>query len=207
MKLSFMKNNTESSFDGRRAGRAVVQLPAGLQRIGVVVVFVTAALAFALPCAHAAPSISPTDQDFILAAAQDSMTDVKLGRLAIRNAVREDVKAFGQTMVKDHTAINADLQVLATQKGLATTGSLDPKHQAVVDKLTALTGIKFDDAYIADMKRDHKKNAREFEAESEETKDAEIKSFVDNAIPLEKAHLNQITEMKEVAAAGVDPNR
>jgi len=202
-----MKNNTESSFEGKRVRKAVVQILADSQRDGFAIACAVAALAFTLPCAKAAPSISTADQDFILGAAQDGMTEIKLGRLAVRNAVREDVKTFGQTIVQDHTAINADLQVLATQKGVALAGSLDPKHQAVVDKLTALTGIKFDDAYISAMKRDHKKDAKEFETESEETKDAEIKSFVDKNIPMVKAHLNQITAMKEVEPAGEEPSR
>jgi hypothetical protein len=37
------------------------------------------------------------------------MTEVKLGELASTSGVRDDVKSFGQMMVKDHTAINDDL--------------------------------------------------------------------------------------------------
>jgi len=32
------------------------------------------------------------------------MTEVKLGELAAQKGMRDDVKAFGQMMVKDHTA-------------------------------------------------------------------------------------------------------
>jgi putative membrane protein len=45
------------------------------------------------------------------------MTEVKLGELAAQNGKLDDVKAFGQMMVKDHTAINEDLITLASQKG------------------------------------------------------------------------------------------
>jgi len=63
-------------------------------------------------------------QRFILAAPR-GMTEVKLGELAAQKGMRDDVKAFGQMMVKDHTAINDDLKALAVQKGVTLPGSLD----------------------------------------------------------------------------------
>ena len=67
---------------------------------------VAAGLLIAVPRANAATTVSTADKDFILAAAQGGMTEVKLGELAAQKAMRDDVKAFGQMMVKDHTAIN-----------------------------------------------------------------------------------------------------
>jgi putative membrane protein len=75
----------------------------------------------------------------------------------------------------------------------------------MVDKMEALAGIKFDDAYIAGMIKDHKMDAKEFKTEAAETKDAEIKTFVDRSISLVEEHLSQVTAMKKVPAAGVDP--
>jgi putative membrane protein len=147
----------------------------------------------AVPSAKA----TTTDQDFILAAAQGGMTEVKLGELAATNGMRVDVKEFGQMMVKDHTAINDDLKALATQKGVTLPDSLDAKHQAMVDKMTALTGAKFDDAYIAGMIKAHTKDAKAFKAESAATKDADIKIFLDKSMPVVEAHLQHITAMKK----------
>jgi putative membrane protein len=147
--------------------------------------------------ANAATAVSTADKDFILAAAQGGMTEVKLGELAAQNGKRDDVKAFGQMMVKDHSAINDDLKALAAQKGVTLPDSLDAKHQGMVDKMAALTGSEFDNAYIAGMIKDHKADAKEFKAESAETKDADIKSFVDKSIPVVDGHLKRITAMKK----------
>ena len=155
------------------------------------------ALGLLVPRANAATTISTTDQDFMLAAAQGGMTEVKLGELAATNGTRPDVKEFGQMMVTDHTAINNDLKALAAQKGVALPDSLDAKHQAMVDKMSALTGADFDKAYIAGMIKDHKKDAKEFKAESAATQDADIKSFLDKSIPVVEAHLQHITAMKK----------
>jgi putative membrane protein len=150
-----------------------------------------------VPCAKAQTVVSMADTNFILAAAQGGMTEVKLGELASTSGVRDDVKEFGQMMVKDHTAINDDLKVLAAQKGLTLPDSLDANHQAMVDNLTALTGSEFDDAYIKGMIKAHQKDAKAFKAEAAATQDADIKSFLDKSIPIVEAHLQHVTAMKK----------
>jgi putative membrane protein len=107
------------------------------------------------------------------------------------------VKEFGQMMVKDHTAINDDLKALAAQKGVTLPDNLDAKHQGMVDKMTALTGSEFDNAYIGGMIKAHKKDAKAFKAESAKTQDADIKSFLDKSIPVVEAHLQHIKAMKK----------
>jgi putative membrane protein len=151
---------------------------------------------FAVPCAQAQTALSKADTKFILAAAQGGMTEVKLGELASTSGVRDDVKSFGQMMLKDHTAINEDLKALAAQKGVTLSDSLDAKHQAMVDKLTSLTGSAFDNAYIKGMIKAHQKDAKAFKAEAAATQDADIKSFLDKSIPIVEAHLQHVTAMK-----------
>ena len=151
---------------------------------------------FAVPCAKAQTALSMADTNFILAAAQGGMTEVKLGELASKSGVRDDVKSFGRMMVKDHTAINNDLKALAAQKGVTLPDSLDAKHQGMVDKMAALTGPAFDDAYVSAMIKGHTKDAKAFKAESAATKNVDIKSFVDKSIPVVAEHLKRITAMK-----------
>jgi putative membrane protein len=181
-----IKNTLNTSFLKPIYKFASVTLGMALLAVGLLV-----------PSANAAMTISTADQGFILAAAQGGMTEVKLGELAATNGMRADVKEFGQMMVKDHTAINDDLKALATQKGVSLPGSLDAKHQVMVDKMTALTGSEFDDAYIKGMVKAHQKDAKAFKAESVATQDADIKSFLDKSIPVVESHLQHVTAMKK----------
>jgi predicted outer membrane protein len=143
-------------------------------------------LLLAVSRANAAATVSTADQNFILAAAQGGMTEVKLGELAAQKGKRDDVKEFGQMMVKDHTAINDDLKALAAQKGVTLPDSLDAKHQGIVDKMTALTGSEFDNAYVADMIKDHKMDAKAFKAESAKRKTRRSKSSWINPFQLSR---------------------
>jgi putative membrane protein len=150
-----------------------------------------------VPLASAATTLSTPDQDFIMTAAQINLTEIKLGEFAAQTGMRDDVKAFGQRMVKDHTAINDDLKVLAAQKDVAMPDSLDAAHQKMVDTLTALTGSEFDKAYIAGMFKGHKKAIKAFKTESAKTKDADVKSFAGKTIPILEDHLKLITAIKK----------
>src|ERR1035438_2981081 len=98
-------------------------------RISATVGMILMVLGFLVPGANAGTTVSTADQDFIQAFAQGGMTEVKLGELAAQKGARDDVKEFGQMMVKDHTAINDDLKALAAQKGVTLPDSLDAKHQ------------------------------------------------------------------------------
>ena len=158
---------------------------------------VAAGLFLTMPCAKAVTTVATADQNFILAAAQGGMTEVKLGELAAQKGTRAEVIEFGQMMVKDHSVINEELKALATQKGVTLPDSLDEKHQQMVDKMAVLTGSAFDGAYITAMVKDHKMDAKEFKAESATTKDADIKSFVDKSIPVVQQHLARIKAMNK----------
>ncbi len=155
-------------------------------------------LGFFIAVPHAGvASISKSDQDFMMAAAQGGMTEVKLGQLAADNGTRQDVKDFGNRMVKDHSAINDSLKALASLKGVTLPDALDAKHQKMVDKLSSKTGSKFDDTYIAWMIKAHKMDAKAFRDEAAKTKDPDFKNFVNQSIPVIEDHLKMITAMKK----------
>jgi putative membrane protein len=194
---SLMNTHTESKHPVKQDHAPFPKLIASSAAARLGMALVAVGLVFVVSCAKTETTFPMADNDFMLAAAQGGMTEVKLGELAAQKGMRADVKAFGQMMVKDHTAINGDLKALAAQKGVTFPDSLDAKHQGMVDKMAALTGSEFDDAYIAGMIEDHKMDAKEFKAESAETKDADIKSFVDKSIPVVDEHLKRITAMKK----------
>jgi putative membrane protein len=155
------------------------------------------ALGLLAPRANAEITPSLDDTNFIQAAAQGGMAEVKLGELAVTNGMRDDVKEFGRMMVKDHTAINNNLKALAAQKGVTLPDSLDAEHQAMVDKMAALTGSGFDDAYIKGMVEAHQKDARSFKAEFATTHDSDIERFLDQSIPVVEMHLKHVTAMQK----------
>ncbi len=166
----------------RPIGRSFVDLSRSLALTGLIL----AGLGLA-----AAPPLSTEDAKFILSAAQGGMTEVKLGELAVGIGARDDVKALGRRMAKDHEAINSDLKALANQKGVSLPDAMDEKHLEIVERMAGLDASKFDQAYITHMIKAHKKDAKAFNSERSSTSDADIKLFLEKVIPIVEGHLKQ----------------
>jgi len=149
-----------------------------------------------IPISRAGADPSSSDKTFVMKASQGGLTEVEAGKLAQQKGVSQDVKDFAAMMVKDHSQNNADLAALAKTKGLATAGSLDSTHQAMLDKLGKLSGAAFDKAYIGDMVKGHKKMLALVQGE-EMSKDADLKAFATKTADTVQMHLSKAEEIQK----------
>ena len=78
------------------------------------------------------------DKMFLRSAAEGGIAEVKLGQLAAQKGSSDDVKAFGQKMVDDHTKLNLDIARIADSMGVMLPKSMNKEDQAEYDKLNAL---------------------------------------------------------------------
>ena len=62
---------------------------------------------------------SPQDTEFVQKAAMAGRMEVEHGKMAAAKASNAQVKAFGNTLVKDHTAANQQLMALAKRKNIS----------------------------------------------------------------------------------------
>jgi putative membrane protein len=138
--------------------------------------------------------VSPSTRQFMQDAATGGTTEVELGRMAANKAASEQVRAFAERMVKDHGAANDELVELAKQKGVSLTTQLDPKHQAVVDRLGRLSGPEFDREYMQAMVDDHRADVTKFDHEAKAGRDADVKSFAARTLPTLRRHLDLAQE-------------
>jgi putative membrane protein len=130
------------------------------------------------------------DMKFAMTAAQDGMTEVELGRLAVQKGMSDAVKQFGQRMIDDHTNANQQLMQLATSKGMTLPTALDAKHQAMVAKFQRLAGADFDRQYAKQMVKDHQKAVSLFQKEADRGADADLKAFASQTLPILQGHLS-----------------
>ena len=137
-----------------------------------------------------ASGLNNADRKFALAVAMDGMTEVQLGRLATQQGASEGVKQFGQRMVDDHTKANNDLMQWASTSGLTLPTTLDTKHQAMVTKMSGLSGAAFDKAYAKNMVSDHTKAVAMFQKEADRGGDSGLKSFAASTLPTLQEHLS-----------------
>ena len=106
------------------------------------------------------------DKMFLRKAAEGGIAEVKLGQLAAQKANSDDVKAFGQKMVDDHTKLNTDIAQVADSMGVMLPKSMNKEDQAEYDKLNGLSGNDFDVEYLSFMVKDHHQDLRAFRIEA-----------------------------------------
>ncbi|HEX8889580.1 MAG TPA: DUF4142 domain-containing protein [Pyrinomonadaceae bacterium] len=136
-----------------------------------------------------ASGLSSADRQFAMDVAMDGMTEVQLGRLATQQGASDSVKQFGQRMVDDHTKANNDLMQWASTSGVTLPTTLDAKHQAMVTKMSALSGAAFDKAYAKSMVSDHTKAVAMFQKEADKGGDSGLKTFAATTLPTLQEHL------------------
>lgn len=120
-------------------------------RYSLLSLFLTFAVSSALPAQSAAPDLS--DPEVAHVAVTANSIDIALAKLAQSRTSNRDVKQFANTMITDHSAVNAQATALATKLGV--TPQDNPVSQSLLKGATEaraaiepLKGKAFDTAYI-----------------------------------------------------------
>jgi putative membrane protein len=118
------------------------------------------------------------DKMFLRKAAEGGIAEVKLGQLAAQKGSSEDVRAFGQKMVEDHTKMNLEIAQVADSIGVMLPKSMNKEDQAEYNKLNALSGNDFDIEYLTFMVKDHHQDLHEFRMEAASSADPTLHNEV-----------------------------
>ena len=132
------------------------------------------------------------DLAFMNDAAPGGMAEVDLGRLAVKRAVRPEVRRFARQMIKDHTKAGEKLAALAQQKKVKLPPAILPQAKQTREKLAKLSGNEFDRAYVKAMVEVHVKDVTAFEAVAKNATDADVKAFATATAPTLRHHLQMI---------------
>lgn len=111
--------------------------------------------------AIAAPAAKPTDPQIAHIAYTAGQLDIEAAKQALDKSKNQEVRAFAQRMVGDHTSVND--QALALVKKLNVTPEDNPTSQSLTQaadaerkKLAGLDGAAFDKAYVDNEAAYHK---------------------------------------------------
>ena len=144
----------------------------------------------------------PSDAEIAAIVVTANQVDIDAGKLAAANASNADVKAFGKTMVTDHTAVNKQATDLATKLKLTpkdnpTAQSLKAGGEKSVAALKKLKGAAFDKAYIDQEVAYHQSVIDALDKVLiPNAQNAELKALLEKSRPAFVAHLNHAKEMQ-----------
>lgn len=148
--------------------------------------------------------LTATDKKFVRTAAAGGLAEVELGQLATQKAGSDDVKKFGQRMVDDHSKANDQLKQVAASEGIQIPDKLSAKDQATKDRLSKLSGEQFDRAYMKDMVKDHTQDIAEFQRESTNGSDPQVKDFASKTLPILQSHLQEAQQIAPTTTKSAD---
>jgi len=155
------------------------------------------ALAFAAPAAWAQ---SKGGQQFLKKAMEGNLAEVQMGKLAQEKGASDGVRSFGKQLEQDHAAANDKAQAAANQAGLTPPTEPSKKQKADYDRMSKLSGEKFDRAFIKHMVTDHKKDIKEYEQEAK--KNDAASGYAQDALPTLQKHLQVAQSLETKSTTG-----
>jgi putative membrane protein len=128
------------------------------------------------------------DGDFMTKAAESGLAEVLTSQLATSKSTNEEVKAFAQRMVDDHTKANDELKGLAGNKNVTLPTTPNAKQRATHDRLNTLSGADFDREYMREQVRMHNEAVALFEKETRNGRDQDVKAWAGKTLPTLREH-------------------
>lgn len=137
---------------------------------------------------------------FLFGASQDGIAELRLAHLAILRTTSDEVRAFAQRMINEHTAANTQTAQLAQQKNVPLPSEMSPEQTLAYAVLAGIAAENFDQAFMLYNERLHNHAVSDFTAEVSQGPDTDIRAFAQNALPLLQEHLALAREVSQRVA-------
>ena len=129
------------------------------------------------------------DSAYIRQVVRGNYLEVALGRLAESRAEDSAVKDFAKRMVSDHNAMNKEWIDLAQDNDMKVTVDFGPDGKQTIDRFEDLSGTRFDQAYMAEMIRDHEDNLFTFQRLARWAPSVQVRQLASTGGPIVQDHL------------------
>lgn len=133
--------------------------------------------------------LSRADERLMMQLAQANIAEINAGKLAEQKTSNDQVKSFAKKMVEDHTKALDDLKQIASSKGVTLPTEPDRQQMAMENKLSALSGEKFDAQYVDQSgNRAHRDTHRLLQRVSNRATDPDLKSYATQVMATVESH-------------------
>ena len=148
------------------------------------------------PAAASSVSVADADLEFARAAWQAGVTNIRLGELAGSVAENAEVQRFARLVVLDDSRLREDLELILKDLGIVPADVLDAPHQALVRRLSRLTGTAFEREYLQVMVQVQAQSLGRFAMQSKDGRDERLRSYADQYQPVIEQHLHRAAALR-----------
>lgn len=137
------------------------------------------------------------DSQYLVDQAEINLEEIEIGKLAQTKGTNAEVKKFGQMLVDEHTKAASEVSTLAKAKNFTLPTSLTEDGQDKYNKLNEKSGADFDKKFADMMVDGHEKAIDKIKKAAENAKDADVRQWATNSIPVLTTHLEHAKVLKE----------
>ena len=128
---------------------------------------------------------------------QGESSEVDLAKIVEPKATATDVKEFARRMIDDHGRGYEKLEAIGKSEKVSVKGGMDAEHKKFAATLAKeKLGEPYDRTYMAEMVKDHEKDASDIRKAIKKIKNAEFKSWAEDALKTVEAHLAMAKEIR-----------
>lgn len=158
--------------------------------------------------AGAADQGAPTDPQIAAIVVAANQADIDAAKVAKSHTKNKDVKAFAETMIRDHEGVNKQAKALVkklkvTPEPNATSKSLTKGGKENITALKKLKGAEFDKAYIDHEVAYHQQVLDAINSTLlPNAKNPELKALIEKVTPAFQAHLDHAKQLQAQLSSG-----
>ena len=157
-----------------------------------------------------------SDGDYTLLAHHHNVNlmEIDMGKMAKERGSARAVKAYGTTLITDHTKADKQSQALAKKKGASLVDHALPagdetaraehdKAMATMERLRGLEGEEFDREFLTAMVEDHTKELAKVDAALATVTDPQLKAHLKKVRPTLKKHADKARALQQGPKAAI----
>lgn len=148
--------------------------------------------------------VNVIDREFVTNAAQAGLGNIMLGQLALKRSSNPDVRRFAQAEIDEQVQVKNDLQRIVPRLRLSLPTAPGPKQQAIMARMTQLTGTEFDRAFLDEGGINaHLENAALYQREAAFGQSADLIGLANKGLPIINQHFTTATNLTNYRFAQV----
>lgn len=149
-------------------------------------------------------SVPYSDEQFVRSAAEASMSQVDLGKLAEQRAQSPEVKKFAQTMLEDHSKMTEQLKQIGSSEGINLPTSVSRTDANEHRRLQTESGPSFDKSYAQQVYSELQRQITEFKRGASSATKPSLKDYAERTMPALETQMQQAKQlMSTVSREGV----
>jgi len=146
-----------------------------------------------------AGSLHRKDLKFVLVANSSNLLEIQASQLAMERAMNPAVKEYASMMVSHHTMAGQQMKQLLASKGtvIPEQALMKDRHRMQLESISNLRGAEFDRAYMRLMVDAHEEDVDEYEDETTDARDADLRAFTVKMMPTLQQHYSRARELRK----------